>query len=85
MKASSYLLSLKGLKAKRGCLNVQNNGEKCFLWSFLASLHPVWHRNHSDGVLKYQEYERELNMSGNKYPVGKEDIGKFEHQNNISV
>ena len=36
-------------------------------------------------VSKYQEYERELNMSGIKYPIDVKDTGKFEYQNNISV
>ena len=65
--------------------NIQNHNEKCFLWCILASLHPVQRRNHLDRVSKYQEYERELNMSGIQYPVDVKDIGKFEHQNNISV
>ena len=69
MRASSYLPLPKELKAKTGCLNIQNNDEKCFLWSILASLHPVQHRNHPDRVTKYQEYESELNMSGVKYPI----------------
>ena len=51
----------------------------------LASLHPVQHGNHSTRVLKYQEYEHELNMSGIQYPVDIKDISKFEHQNNISI
>ena len=85
MRASSYLPLPKELKAKRGCLNIQNDDEKCFLWSMLALLHPVQHRDHPTRVLKYQEYEHEVNMSGIKYPVDIKDIGKFEHQNNISV
>ena len=36
-------------------------------------------------VSKYQEYEHELNKSGIQYLVGIEDIGKCQHQNNISV
>ena len=85
MRASSYLPLPKELKAKRGCLNIQNNDEKCFLWSMLALLHPVQHRDYPTRVLKYQEYEHELNMFGIKYPLDIKDIGKFEHQNNISV
>ena len=50
-------------------LIIQNNDEKCFLWSILASLHPVQCRNHPDRVTKYQEYESELNMSGVKHSV----------------
>ena len=48
--------------------NIQNNDKKCFLWSTLASLHPVQLRNHPTRVSKYQEYEHELNMSGNRVP-----------------
>ena len=63
----------------------QNNDEKCFLWSILALLHPVQWRNSPHRFSKYQEYEHELNMSGIQYPTDIKDIGKFEHQNNISV
>ena len=85
LRSSSYLPLPKELKAKQGCLSIQNNDEKCFLWSILALLHPVQHRNHQFRVSKCQEYERELNMSGIKYPADIKDISKFEHQNNISV
>ena len=79
MRASSCLPLPKELKAKKACFL------KCFLWSILTFLHPLKYRNHLDKVSKYQEYERELNMSGIQYPVDIKDIGKFEHQNNISV
>ena len=36
-------------------------------------------------VSKHREYEHELNMSRIQYPADIKDIGKFEHQNNISV
>ena len=85
MRASSYLPLRKELKTKRGCVNIKSNGEKCFLWSILASLHPVQCRNHPDRVSKYQEHEDELNMSGIQYPVDIKDINKFKYQNNTSV
>ena len=71
MRASSYLPLLKELKSKQGCLNIQNNGKKCFLWSITALLHPVQHKNNPFRVPKYQEYEHELKMSGIQYPVDK--------------
>ena len=85
MSVSSYLPLPKELKSKQGCLNLQNNDEKCFLWSILESLHPVHWRTSPHRILKYQEYQRELNISGIQYPVDIKDIGKYEHQNNISV
>ena len=85
MTASSYLPLPKELKEKQGCLDIQNNDRKFFLWSIIAPLHPVQHRNYPTRVSKYQEYEHELNMSWIQYPGDIKDIGQFEHQNNISV
>ena len=85
IRVSYYLLLPKEFKAKQECLSIQNNNEKCFIWSILALLHPVQRRNHWNNVSKYQEYEHELNMSGIYYSVDINNIGKFEHQNNNSV
>ena len=85
MRAWGYLPLPKELKAKQGCLNVQNNDEKCFLWSILALLHPVQHKKNLYIVSKYQEYEHELNISEIQYHLDIKNIGKFEYQNNISV
>ena len=85
MRASSYLPLPKEPKAEKACLNIQNNDKKCFLRSMLALFHPLQYRNHPDRVSKYQEHECELDMSGIQYPVDIKDIGKFGHQNNISI
>ena len=85
MRASSYLPLPKELKAKQGCLNIENDDEKWCLWSILASLHPVQHKNNLDRVSKYWRCEHDLNMSRIQYPVDINDIAKFEHQNNIGV
>ena len=85
MRVSSYLPLPKELKAKRGCLNIQNNDENCFLWSILTLLHPVQCKNYPDRISKYQEYKRELNVSLIKYPLYIKGIIKFQHQSNINV
>ena len=75
LRPSNYLTLPKKLKAKQGCLNIQNDDEKCFLWTLLALLHLVQYKNYPNRVLKYQEYEHELNISGIRYPVDIKDIG----------
>ena len=85
MGACSCLPLPKEIVANRGCLNIENNDEKCFLWSILASLHPLQYRNHPDRVSKYQEYGHDLKMSRIEYPEEIHDISKFEHQNNIII
>ena len=85
MRTSSYLRLAKELKAKHGCLNIQNNNEKYFLWSILASLQRVQHGNHLARVFKYQKFEHELSMSGIQYHRDIKLIVNFEHQNNIII
>ena len=67
-----------------GILNIMNMDQKCFLWSVLASLHPVTDIA-AERVVHYTEFEHELDMSGIDYPVTIASVSKFEKQNNISV
>ena len=46
LKASSHIPLPKELQSKKALLNIQNNDEKCFLWSVLAHLHPVAENAH---------------------------------------
>ena len=77
VRASSYLWLPKELCAKRECLNILNNDEKCFLGSIFTLLHPVQHRIHLDKVMKYHEYESELNMPEVKYPIDIKTLTNF--------
>ena len=60
LRASTYLPLPTKIKDKKACLNIKNRDEKCFLWSVLASLHPVQRRDHPMRVTKYVPYEHEL-------------------------
>ena len=51
----------------------------------MALLHPLQYKNNQFRVLRYQEYDRELNISRVKYLIDIKKISIFEHQNNISV
>ena len=85
LKASSYIDLPINIKNKKACINIQNNDQKCFLWSLLAHLYPVNHTNNQHYVSHYQKFEHELNMEGIEYPVPLKKIPKFEALNNISV
>ena len=81
LQGSSYVKLPKGLEDKKGILNVQNEDEKCFLWSVLAALHPVRRKDNPHRVGHYKRFERELNVSGIEFPMKVKDISKFERQN----
>ncbi|KAK3107269.1 hypothetical protein FSP39_010803 [Pinctada imbricata] len=72
-----------GVQNRHAVINIQNQDEKCFVWCILAAMHPA--KNHPERVSHYQSYEREVNMTGIRFPVTINDIPKFEKQNNISV
>ena len=63
-------------------LNIQNNDTYCFLWSILASIHPV--NKDPQRVSKYIPYQIELNITDIDFSNGIKitDIDKFEKLNN---
>src|SRR5947207_883428 len=57
--ASGYIPLPKGMPTRQnGVINIQNNDEKCFMWSVLAQLYPASH--HQERVSHYKQYENEL-------------------------
>ena len=79
----SYIPTPKKLKDKKAIVNVQNNDNKCFLWSVLAHIHSV--NTHPYRINHYLKYEHELNVKGIKFPVTRDQIKTFEANNNISI
>ena len=69
LKGTSYLPLPKKLKDKKAVLNIQNEDEKCFLWSVLAAKQILPRTENANRVSNYLRYEPELNMVGIEYPV----------------
>ena len=83
--AGSYIDLPPFLKNKKAIINMQNQDEKCFLWSVLRALNPKdKNAERIDSDLKSKQ--NTLNMEGIRYPVNFRDIDRFESQNpNISI
>ena len=58
---------------------MENEDNKCFLWSVLRFLHPK--ENHEERLSDLRKYENDLNFKGIDFPVKLKDITKFENQN----
>ena len=63
-------------------INVQNDDNKCFLWSLLAALHPPVNDSVSR-VSSYKKHESVIKID--KYPVQITDIPKIEMDNNLRI
>ena len=83
LKGSQYIDLPPNVKNSKAVINIQNDDDKCFLWSVLAHLYEA--NDHRYRVNHYKQYESELDMNGIVYPVAVKDVPKFEKQNNISV
>jgi len=66
--------------ANKHCLvNVQNNDEKCFVWSMLSALYPGAHD--PQRLSNYINREHSLNLEGLTFPVQTKQIPLFEKLN----
>jgi len=83
IKGSSFIPLPVKLAAKKAIVNVQNNDNKCFMWSVLAALYPAM--KDPQRVTKYIYHQDRLNFTNIPFPVRVADVQKFEKLNNISI
>ena len=80
INAGSYIDLPKELKNRKAIINIQNEGDKCFLWCVLRALNPT--NSHPERVDKDLKSKQDtLNMEGINYPVDFRGIDRFEKQN----
>ena len=82
---SSYMPLDPYLANKKALINMQNEDDKCFMWSVLRALYPK--DNHPERIDKDLKSKQDsINMKGIRYPVNLKAIDRFETQNpNISI
>ncbi|KAK3104922.1 hypothetical protein FSP39_013260 [Pinctada imbricata] len=85
LSGSSYIPLPPSIQKKKAVLNIQNNDQKCFLWSIIASIHPVYRTDSPYRVSNYIQYEEELKTDGLVFPVPLSQIKHFEKKNEVSV
>ena len=78
-KGSSYIDLPKWIKDKKAIINIKNKDNKCFLWCILRYLHPK--ERDADWIGDLKKYENSLNTKGITFPIGENDINKFENLN----
>ena len=85
INAGSYIPLDPYLANKKAIINMQNEDDKCFMWSVLRALYPKdKNPQRVDNDLKSKQDS--INMDGICYPVNFRAIDRFEHLNpNISI
>ena len=82
---SSYIPLVPYLANKKAIINMQNEDDKCFMWSVLRALYPK--NKNAERIDKDLKSKQDIiNMNGIHYPVSLKAIDRFEHLNpNISI
>ena len=85
INAGSYIPLDPYLANKKAIINMQNEDDKCFMWSVLRALYPK--DNHPERIDKDLKSKQDsINMDGICYPVNFRAIDRFENLNpNISI
>ena len=85
LRGSTYIPLPDDLLAKQAVINIQNNDDKCFIWCVIAAMYG--YGLNEQRVAQYREHEHKLNMSSIEMPMKctKQNIAKFERQNDVSV
>ena len=68
----------------KGLINIQNNDNKCFLWSHVRHLNSV-DKDPQRITKKDQELVSKLYYEGINFPISKKDDCKIEVQNRICI
>ena len=81
-QGTSFIPTPREIALKKAIINIQNlYSEKCFIYSVLAALHPVDHKQRPSRTCHYSRYLNELNTDGLSFPLPVKDVPKFEKQN----
>ena len=83
INGSSFIKSPKRIVNSHSVVNVQNQDNKCFIWSVLAKLHPA--EKHTERLSNYEKHEKELKTDGISWPMKLDKISKFENMNEMTV
>lgn len=76
MRSGTYLPLPQAIKITKGCLNIQNSDNYCFLWSIVAALYPA--KTNVCRTSSYPHYSEVLSTKEMSFPLSYNDIKHFE-------
>ena len=75
----------KWVSDKKACINIQNEDNKCFLYSIQCGVCKVYEKDHPNRLYRYKNLNDELNWDNVNFPSSNVDIDTFEENNRGKV
>ena len=70
--------------SKKGLINLQNVDDKCLMWCYQRHLYP--RKVHPERItLEDRELAKEIDISGITWPITRNQLSRFEKQNNVNI
>ena len=81
-RAGSYILLPEPIKNKKVCINIQNEDNKCFKYCVQRHAFKIYEKKNSDRMSHYKDLQDDVfDWRDVKFPVGNNEIGRFEQNN----
>ena len=84
-RGGSFLPLPKWVQSKKACINIQNEDNKCFMYSVQCGVHKIYEEDHPNRMYHYKKIEDTLNWENVNFPSSNVDIDTFEQNNEGKV
>ena len=84
-RGGSYIELPEWLKLKRACINIQNQDDKCFMYSIQCGVCKVYEKDHPNRIYRYKNLKDDLNWDNVNFPASNFDIDILEQNNEGKV
>ena len=84
-RGGSFLPLPKWVQSKKACINIQNEDNKCFMYSVQCGVHKIYEEDHPNRMYHYKKVEDTLNWDNVNFPTSNVDIDTFEQNNECKV
>jgi hypothetical protein len=83
----SYIPLPQWIQNKACCINIKNEDDKCFIYSYLYHInrHNEKFKSHPERQSKYKKVIKDIDLSNIKFPVTLDQIPRIEKMFNISI
>ena len=80
-RGGSFIELPKWVQSKKACINIQNEDDKCLMYSIQCGVYKVYEKDHCYRVSKYKNLDDNLNWDNVKFPSTMRDIDRLEENN----
>ena len=80
-RGGTFIELPKWIQNKKACINIQNEDNKCFMYSIQCGVYRIFEKDHGCKMYHYKKIEDDLNWENINFPSSNRDIERLEENN----